>query len=119
MSLDIYHSRRTKFEECPYYTENPDRDLNKWVLTARPSGYIWCQPVDMRQLTANPINNAMMFDKDSIVLLTSDECDDLKKGNVLLYRGHPWHVDNLTKELHLKESQYGEDHYDTYIYLRR
>lgn len=119
MSIDIYHSRRTKYELCAYYTENPDRNLNEWVLTQHPSGYIYCQPVDMRQLQQNQVNNAMMFDKDTYVLLTSDDCDDLKKGNVVLFRGHPWHVDNLTKELHLKESEFGEDHYDTYIYIRR
>lgn len=117
--IDIYHSRRTKYESVLYYTENPDRDLNVWVLTAKPAGYIYCQPVDNRQLENNQVNNAMMFDKDSIVLLTSDECDDLKVKNIVLYRGHPWHVDNIRKELHLKESEFGENHYETYIYLRR
>ncbi len=119
MSVDIYHSRRTKYESVPYYTEKPDRQLNEWVLKARPAGYIYCQPVDSRQLQMNQVNNAMKFDKDSIVLLTSDECDDLKVGNILLYRGHPWIVDNTTRELHLKESEFGHNHYETYIYLRR
>lgn len=119
MALDIYHSRRTKYETVPYYTEKPDRQLNEWVLKACPAGYIHCQPVDSRQLQQNQVNNAMKFDKDSIVLLTSDECDDLKVGNILLYRGHPWIVDNTTRELHLKESEFGHNHYETYIYLRR
>lgn len=117
--IDIYHSRRTKFEHIPYYTNNPDRALNEWVLTAKPSGWIYCQPVDMRSLQQNQVNNAMMFDKDTIVLLTSDDCDDLSRGNILLYRGHPWIVDNVNKQLHLKESEFGENHYETYIYLRR
>ena len=117
--IDIYHSRRTKYEKVPYYLQAPDRDLEKWVLLNRPSGYIYCQPVDSRSLQANPINNAMMLDKDSVVLLTSDECDGLNRGSVLLYRGHPFIVDNVRKELHLKESEFGHDHYETYIYVRR
>ena len=116
--IDIYHSRRTKYEKCPYYTDEPDRRINEWVLITRPAGYIYCQPVDTRQLQPNQVNNAMMFDKDSIVLWTSDECDDLSRGNIILYRGHPWIVDNLRKELHLKQSEFGHLHYDTYIYLR-
>lgn len=119
MSLDIYHSRRTKYEKVPYYVDAPVRELEKWVLTAKPKGYIYCQPVDSRTIRANPVNNAMMFDNDSVVLLTSDECDELSRGNVILYRGHPFIVDNLRKELHLKESEFGHDHYDTYIYVRR
>ena len=122
--LDIYHSRRTKYESVPYYTAkpvgvSPNRSLSEWVLTAIPAGYIHCQPVNMRQLQQNQVNNAMMFDKDSFVLVTSDECDDLSRGHIVLFRGHPWIVDQLTKELHLKESEFGEDHYDTYIYIRR
>ncbi len=117
--IDIYHSRRTKYESVPYYNDAPDRDLDKWVLTNRPTGYIYCQPVDNRQITQNQVNNAMMFDKDTLVLLTSDECDNLNKGSVLLYRGHLFIIDNLRKELHLKESEFGHDHYETYIYIRR
>lgn len=117
--IDIYHSRRTKYEKVAYFVDTPDRDLNKWVLTARPEGFIYCQPVDARQINQNQVNNAMMFDKDTLVLLTSDECDKLTRGNVLLYRGHPFIVDNVRKELHLKESEFGHNHYETYIYIRR
>lgn len=116
--IDIYHSRRTKYERCPYYNEAPQRELEKWVLTNKPTGYIYCQPVDSKQLERNQVNNAMMFDKDSIVLWTSDHAN-IKAGSVLLFRGHPWIVDNIRGELHLKESEFGHDHYDYYIYLRR
>lgn len=116
--IDIYHSRRTKYERCPYYNDKPDRDLEKWVLVNKPSGYIYCQPVDTRQLQQNQVNNAMMFDKDSMVLWTSDHTD-ISRGSVILYRGHPWIVDNTNRELHLKESEFGHEHYDTYIYIRR
>jgi len=59
-----------------------------------------------------------MFDKDSMVLWTSDHTD-ISRGSVILYRGHPWIVDNTNRELHLKESEFGHEHYDTYIYIRR
>ena len=117
--IDIYHSRRTKYERTPYYNDAPSRDLDKWVLTTKPAGYIYCQPVDTRSIQKNQVNNAMMFDNDNLVLLTSDECDGLSRGSVLLYRGHTFIVDNLRKELHLKESEFGHDHYETYIYIRR
>lgn len=120
MSVDIYHSRRTKYERCPFYIEAPNRDLDKWVLSNKPDGIIYCQPVDMRTLGKNPINNVMMFDKDSVVLLTSDHCDNLKPKSVILYRGHTWTVDNISQEIHLKQSEFSSDiHYDTYIYIRR
>ena len=117
--INIYHSRRTKYEKIAYFNEKPDRNLNEWVLVTKPSGYIYCQPVDNRQIQANQVNNAMMFDKDSVVLWTSDCCDGIQRGAVLLYRGHPWIVDNLMKQLHLKQSEFGENCYDTYIYIRR
>lgn len=117
--IDIYHSRRTKFERCPYFVEQPDRDLNEWVLKEKPSGIIYCQPVQNRNMSNNPINNVMLFSKNTMCLLTNDECDDLKTNSIILYRGHPWIVTDLSKELHLKQSEFGHDHYDIYIYIRR
>lgn len=117
--IDIYHSRRTKYERCCYYTEEPDRNLEQWVLTAKVSGIFYAQPVNNRINQENQISNVVILDKNIITLLTSDEVDELKRGCVVLYRGHPWIVDNLTKELHLKESEFGQNHYETYINMRR
>ena len=119
MSIDIYHSRRTNYKRCPFYNDAPNRDLDKWVLTTKPSGVVYCQPVDRRNLSQNQVNNVMMFDKDTVVLKTADDTDDMKKGTVILYDGQWWIVDSISQELHLKESEFGHNHYDSYIYVRR
>lgn len=117
--IDIYHSRRTKYEKCPYYISADTRDLAEWVLKNKPAGFIYCQPVNNRMLEGNQVNNVMLLDKDTMTLWTSDHCEDMKKGSVIVYRGHPWIVVNIVKELHLRQSEFGEDHYDSYISIRR
>lgn len=119
MAIDIYHTRRTHYERCPFYNDTPERGLEEWVLKTRPTGIVYCQPVDRRNLSQNQVNNIAMFDKDAVVLKTSDDSHGIKKGTVILYSGHPWIVDSVSQEIHLKESEFGHNHYDSYIYLRR
>lgn len=119
MAIDIYHSRRTKYERCPYYTDAPNRDLAEWVLKTKPAGFFYAQPVYNITTQGNPVNNVMMFDKSIKTLKTSDDVPDLKRGCVILHQGQPWVVDNTTQELHLKESEFGHDSYETYISIRR
>ena len=118
--IDLFHTRRTKFEKVLYFNEAPNRDLEVWVLNNKPTGVIYCQPVQNRNTQNNPVNNVVMYDKDSAVLLTSDHCEDIDVKSIILFRGHVWMVSEVSKELHLKESQFSnKEHFDTYIYIRR
>lgn len=122
-NIDIYHSRRTNYEECVYWVRDESvivGDLNQWVLKNKSSGVFYAKEVSPEYNQANPQANAFLFDKDIITLETDDDVDELSRGCVVLYNGKPWMVNDVQRKLHRKESAFDiEKHYKTIVSIRR
>lgn len=122
-NIDIYHSRRTNYEECWYWIRDERvsvGDLSQWILKNKSNGMFYAKEENSMYNQENPVVNAMMFDKNIITLSTEDDVDDLTRGCVVLYDGKPWIVDNVQRILHRKESALSnEKHYRSIINLRR
>ena len=122
-NIDIYHSRRTNYEECIYWVRDESvavGDLNQWVLKNKSNGVFYAKEVSPEYNQANPQANVFLFDKNIITLETDDDVDDIDRGCVVLYNGKPWMVDNVQRQLHRKESQFDtEKHYKTIVSIRR
>ena len=122
-NIDIYHSRRTNYAECRYWIREENiriSDLNQWIMQNKPQGLFYAKEVNGMFNQANPQANAIMFDKNTITLQTDDDVEDIERGCVILYQGHPWIVDNVQKILHRKESEFDiEEHYRYLINIRR
>lgn len=122
-NIDIFHSRRNKYEECFYWIRDERvsvGDLNQWILKNKSNGMFYAREVNSLYNQANPQANVIMFDKDVIALETEDDVDEISRGCVVLYNGKPWIVDAVQKELHRKESEFDiEKHYKYIINIRR
>lgn len=122
-NIDIYHSRRTNYEECFYWIRDERTsvgDLNQWILKNKHNGVFYAREVSPEYNQANPQANVFMLDKNMITLETDDDIDDISRGCVVLYNGKPWMVDNVQRKLHLKESQFdSEKHYTVIVSIRR
>lgn len=122
-NVDIYHSRRTNYALCKYWVRNEkvsDAQLNEYVLKTKPQGEFYAREVNPNYNQENPQANAMMFQKNVIALETDDDINDIKVGNVVMYNGKLWHVDNVQSKLHRRESEFDiEEHYKTVISIRR
>ena len=118
--IDIYHSRRTNFFKCLYYKRNESiNDLSKYVLMEKPEGSFYAKPYSPDSRSNQDISNTYRFSENTVTIMTEDEVDDLVENNIVLYNGKAYVVMNVQRELHLKESQFGHDHYTTYISLRK
>lgn len=120
MSIDIYHSRRTNFVKCYYYKRDEKvNDLSKYVLTKKPEGIFYARLYSPNSRQNQDVVNTFRFSENSLTIVTEDDVNDLVENNVVLYNGKAYVVINVQRELHLKESQYGGEHYTTYISLRK
>lgn len=123
MAVDIYHTRRTNYKLCQYWNRDESTrigDASKWVLANKPTGSFYARPESQTTNSANPVANAMMFDRNTVTLCTEDHVDDIKKDSMVLYNGKVWGVVNVQFAPHKKESEFSnEGHYTTYISLRR
>lgn len=122
-NVDIYHSRRTNYEECLYWVRDERQsvgDLSQWILKNVPSGKFYAREVNPLYNQENAVVNSMMFDKNTISLETDDDVDDITRGCVVMYNGKPWIVDSVQRVLHRKESQFSsEKHYKVTVNIRR
>lgn len=120
--IDIYHSRRGKFRKCEYWLrdESDSFDINSWVLKNKPQGIFYATEVNAISNQANPINNAIMFDKNMVAISTDDDIEDISRGCIVLYNGKTWIVDNVQAEIHKKETEFQSGTHATWtLSLRR
>lgn len=120
--IDIYHSRRGHFRYCQYWNRDESKEINdytKWILSTFPNGSFYAKEVTSKTNQGNQINNIVMFDKNTITLVTNDKVSDIKRGSVVSYLNHAWLVENVQFETHLKESEFSTEEYTTYITIAR
>ena len=120
MGIDIYHSRRTNFVKCYYYKrDNNINDLAKYVLLAKPEGHFYAKLYSPNTRQNQDIANTFRFSENSLTIITEDDVKDLVENSVVLYNGKAYVVVTVQREIHLRESQFGGEHYTTYISLRK
>lgn len=122
MVIDIYHSRRTHFNLCMYWNRDESKkyNINEYILKVKPQGQFYAKPVSELNQTPNQVNNVVMFNRNSITLVTEDDIKDIQRGSVVLYNGRSWTVDNVQFKVCIKENEFNkEEFHETYLSLRR
>lgn len=121
MSIDLYHSRRGNFKECYYYVRNEKiNDLSKFILQSKPVGMFYAKLFSPYSRQNQDVANVFRFSENQLTLETTDDVEDLKENNIVLYMGKPYVVLSVQREECLKESEYLQEHYcKTYIGLRK
>lgn len=120
MSVDIYHSRRGFFRVCKYWLPDKKRNRDEIVLTQTPAGIFYAKESNVITSGLNPLANVFASNKNTVVLETRDEVNDLVKDSIVLYLGKSWVVDNIQREIHIKETEFSDEvHATTYIGIRR
>ena len=94
-------------------------DLAKYVLVAKPVGHFYARKYSPMSRNNQDVNNTFRFSETMLTIITEDDVDDLKENNVVLFEGHPYVVLNIQRKEHIKEGQFGHDHYTTYSSLRK
>lgn len=118
--IDIYHTRRGFFRDCKYWLPDKTKNRDEIILTQIPTGMFCAKEVNAITSGANPIGNVFASNKNTVVLETRDDVNDLVKDSIVLYLGKSWVVDNLQREIHTKETEFSDEiHATTYISIRR
>lgn len=119
--INIYRPRRGKFRLCEFWLRDESNyvgDLSKWVIDKKPSGQFYAKPISEKTTNSQQLSNVFMFDQDNITLETEDEIN-IKRGAVVKYAGKYWMVDSFQLRPHLKETEFIEEEYTTFIRIRK
>lgn len=122
-SVNIFHSRRTNFQECKYWVREEDEkigDASQWILKKTPAGTFWAKEISPRLNQMNQLAGVFAFDKDTITLESSDDLSDIAQGCIVLYNGKVWFVKDVQCRVFNKETQFSSEiTYKYYINIRR
>lgn len=120
MAIDIYHSRRAKFNRCEFYTRNEDEDIEKLVMKKYPDGIFYAVEITPLRNDKNEIGGVLRFDNNQITLKTGDDVNKLKADDIVRYRNNIWRVVDKQFDFDIKENEFSSDsHGETVILLRR
>lgn len=120
-NVDIYHSRRTNYAECKYWTRNEKvGSPESWILNHTPSGKFYAKEISPKYNQFGQLGNVFGYDINGITLETDDDVYELERGCLVLYNGHCWTVENVQYQVHRKESQFSQHiDYKYIISIRR
>ncbi len=89
---DLLLGRRGDFEKCKYWIVNDkDIDLEEFTHNTNPSGIFYAEEVSPENLRKMIINGVFMFDESLITIYTNGTIT-LKTGDLVLFRGDIWRV---------------------------
>lgn len=119
MAIDLYQSRRAKFNRCEFYNcLINDADLKH---QKRPDGIFYAVEYSPRRGDGNNVGNVLRFDHSQITIKTEDDVEKLEVDNVVRFKGELWIVVDIQFNVFIKESEFAKynQHGSTIISLRR
>ena len=107
--INLYHSRRGHFRPCKWFKRderNSVADLSTLVYNTLPSGVFYAKEITPISNQKDQTNNVFMYDKNFVTLETSDNVEELKSSDIVLYRNEKWIVTDVQAQIHNKETEY-------------
>lgn len=106
--IDIYHSRRAMFNYCTFWIRNEDGVGNseEYIYKRQPSGCFYAKEVESENDDQNIIMGTFLADSHSIMLESRDDLSDMTENSLVRYKNLLWRVENIQKQLILKESEF-------------
>lgn len=118
--IDIYHSRRGKFRKCSYWLRKDNEPVEQLVYNVAPTGIFYAVEASVISKVSNNTYGRVLFDKQTVTLMTDDDIEDITQNSIVLYKEQIWLVVDVQIELHMKETEFSKERHATrYLTLRR
>jgi len=95
--INVYTSRRTNYDIVYYWKRNENiKDLAKYVYEVKADGLFYAREITAELKDAQQVNNAFMFDNQSITIVTEDMIN-VEVNDIVKYDNEIWRVVNIQK----------------------
>lgn len=121
-SFDLWGSRRINFEYCEWYErdEKATKDLSKLVYNKAPSAVFYAKETSSESRQKQELGGLFLGDESTIQIVTQDDVEGIKGGDLVKFRGQMWHVTGTqSTEVHKQGQFLDKTTKTTYIGLRR
>lgn len=119
--VDLFHSRRGAFHRCLFWTRNERgiADSDSYIHNTTPAGVFYAKEGGAISVENNTLFDSFLLEQNDIMLISDDDLFDLTVNCLVLYDEKIWIVQNLQKQVHMRERQYNKKTaYTYYIQLR-
>lgn len=120
MPIDIFNSRRKCYEECYWWSRDPniDFDEDELIYKRQPTGMFYAYEFVPETLDNNIAGGAFLFDRTSVTLKTYDECSGIKNADLVRYQGDRWIVESVQK-MHIRNqaNEFAEERYVSHCWI--
>ena len=121
-SFDLWGSRRINFEYCEWYErdEKATKDLSKLVYKNKPTTTFYAKETSAESRQKQELSGLFLGDESTIQIVTQDDVEGIKGGDLVKFRGQMWHVTGTqSTEVHKQGQFLDKTTKTTYIGLRR
>ena len=118
--IDLYTSRRDKFLECEYWSqeENPDYvESSEIAYKGTPTGSFVAKEANSYNVENQVIGELFMVESVTVVLITEDDVSNLKRNDIVKFDDKEYRVDNIQIAPKKKQRQYLRDKYSKEYYI--
>lgn len=133
-SVDMFTSRRGKFEECFYWQKSEreiemgedlysmvsvDDETNEMCYEREPNGSFMATEVSTYDRSNQIIGGSFMFEENYVTLETNDHIPELTVNDIIVYDRKVWRITNVNRRKRKKQAQFSREYsYKTYISLK-
>ena len=120
MAIDLYQSRRAKFNRCEFFKCVNGLSKEELIHKATPSGIFYAVEVSPKRGDGTNVAGVARFDRSQISIETDDDVDLLAVDDIVNFKNQPWIVVDIQFNIAIKRSEFSKsDHGFTVINLRR
>ena len=108
--IDLYTSRRDKFLECKFWSQdkNPYHDISdaEIVYNISPSGTFYAKELNPYTISNQVIAESFMLESKSVSLFTEDGVDELRENDIVEFDDEVYRVDEIQVVPYKKQRQF-------------
>ena len=107
--IDLWMSRRDKFIQCKWFSQNetePYVGNDQIEYFQHPSGMFYAKEMNSYSLENQALGDAFLVDANNITLETSDNVKDIELNDLVEYEGFIWRVNSKTTRPVNKQRQF-------------
>jgi hypothetical protein len=117
--IDLWSSRRDKFIECKYYSQNENDYVGDDEIAHfdTPTGIFFASEVGPKTSGSQVVAELFMVEEVTAVLKTEDDVSELKKNDIVAYEGKSYRVESVQKTVQNKQRNFLRKAYSATYYI--
>ncbi len=119
--IDLWTSRRDKFLECKFWSQDEAEengvDDSEIAYKLSPTGTFYAKELNPYNITNQVLAEAFMAEAITVSIFTEDDISSLKRNDIVEFDGEIYRVEEIQKNPYKKQRQFMKEGYSCSYYI--